>query len=174
VKRRPDLELGFRPRLRDDDGYLRVLSVGAFAPFAADGGRTVARLVREDGAVTEIALLDGEPCGFSVVSFDRAKRAFPGIPEPIVAHLSAIATDALLRRRGIGARILARAEEAAEQRGAVCMSLATAVDNLPARRLFAAAGYQVIAAAQGFYRRDQGAVLMWKALGGLRGGAPDV
>jgi ribosomal-protein-alanine N-acetyltransferase len=165
VDRRWDLALDFRPRSREDDDYLRALSVGAFAPFARDGGRTVARLVREEGALTEIALLDGEPCGFVVVSFDRAARAYGPFDDPVVAHLSAIASDPQLRRRGIGRAVLARAEALAAGHNAVCMSLATAFDNVPARRLFAGAGYQVIAAARAYYRGDQGAVMMLKPLG---------
>lgn len=161
---RLDAAIAFRPRLPADDDYIRALSTGAFAEYARQGARAVRALVLADGARTEIAVLGDEPVGFVVVSFDRVKVPHGLLGRAWVAHLSAIATDPMMLRRGIGTRLLNRAEEIARDKGAVCMSLTTGVANERARALFAKAGYLSLAGVADFYRAGQDGVFMHKSL----------
>ncbi len=150
----------FRPRLPSDDDYIRALSAGAFAEWARSGSRAVRRLIFEEHARTEVAFFDNERVGFLIVTFDRPRHR----ASPWVAHLSAIATDPMLRRRGIGAHMLRRAEEVAHEHSAVCLSLTTAVSNTAARALFEAGDFVALAVARNFYLPGQDAVFMHKSL----------
>ncbi len=162
---RLDAAIGFRPRLPTDDAYIRALSMGAFSDYAASGARAVQALMRAEGARTEVAVLDDEPVGFFVVSFERSRSRHAIFDRGWVAHLSAIATDPMMVGRGVGRRLLARAESIAVERGAVCLSLTTGVDNLRARALFVGAGYVALAGVASFYGSGKDAVFMHKSLG---------
>jgi ribosomal protein S18 acetylase RimI-like enzyme len=161
---RLDAAVTFRARLPSDDAYIVALSRGAFVEYAHDGGRAVRTLLREEGARTEVAVLDGELVGFVIVSFDETRSEHGPLGTTRVAHLSAIATDPMMLRRGIGRRLLRRAEHIARDRGAACMSLTTGVVNAKARALFGTAGYLSLAGVADFYRPGQDAVFMHKTL----------
>lgn len=161
---RLDTAISFRTRLPSDDGYIQALSAGAFAEYARSGARAVRVLMFEEGAQTEMALLDDEPVGFVVVSFDRTATPYADLGHAVVAHLSAIASDPMMLRRGIGRRLLERAEEIARSENALCMSLTTGVSNLRARALFESAGYRSLAGVANFYGRELDAVFMHKPL----------
>lgn len=161
---RLDAAIAFRPRLPSDDDYIRALSTGAFAEYARSGASAVRALILADGARTEMAVLGDEPVGFVVVSFDRARLSYGPVGRAWVAHLSAIATDPMMLRRGIGTRLLQRAEEIAREHGAICLSLTTGVANERARALFTKAGYLSLAGVADFYRAGQDGVFMHKSL----------
>jgi ribosomal protein S18 acetylase RimI-like enzyme len=151
-----------------DDDYIGALSRGAFAEWARNGARAVRTLIREPEAHTEVAFLGDERVGFVVVGFAVARMPSFGHsdaqPVTRVAHLSAIAADPMMRRRGVGKRLLRRAEVIAVEHGAICLSLTTAVTNNPARTLFERAGYLSLAGVRDFYMPGQDAVFMHKSL----------
>jgi GNAT superfamily N-acetyltransferase len=161
---RLDEAVRFRPRLPFDDVYIQALSAGAFAEYARSGRGAARMLVHEDGALTEMALVDDEPVGFAIVSLRRSPTAYGPVGRAWVAHLSAIATDPMMLRRGIGRTLLARVEQIARANGAVCMSLTTGVMNARARAMFSGEGYMSLAGVADFYRRGQDAVFMHKPL----------
>jgi GNAT superfamily N-acetyltransferase len=161
---RLDEALTFRPRVPSDDIYIHALSAGAFAEYARSGQGAVRMLVAERDAFTEVAVIDGEPVGFAIVSLRRSPTAYGPVGKAWVAHLSAIAADPMMLRRGIGRTLLARAEQIARDNGAVCMSLTTGVMNARARALFSGEGYMSLAGVADFYRRGQDAVFMHKSL----------
>lgn len=72
------------------------------------------------------------------------------------AELLTLAVDPLFRRRGIGGTLLAAFEAAARGRDAETAFLEVAEDNLPARALYAAAGYAETGRRPGYYRRADG------------------
>jgi ribosomal protein S18 acetylase RimI-like enzyme len=80
--------------------------------------------------------LDG-PRGF-VLMLDTLPDEVTGMPQGFVAYM-AVEPDA--RRRGIGARLLAAAEEAARAKGLPYLALMVTEDNLAARELYAQAGF---------------------------------
>ena len=74
------------------------------------------------------------------------------------AEILTLATRPRLRRRGVGATLLTAAIEAVSARGARGLFLEVAADNLAARALYAKAGFVVVGARAGYYRRGKGAV----------------
>ncbi len=154
----------FRVRRPGDDRYIEALSAGAFVEYARNAARAVRQLIRGDDALTELAVADGEPVGFVIVSFARTRSVFARMGRPWVAHLSAIATDPMMLRRGIARQLVGRAEQMARDRAALCLSLTTGVTNVRARTLFHTAGFRSLAGVADFYRPGQDAVFMHKPL----------
>jgi ribosomal protein S18 acetylase RimI-like enzyme len=62
-------------------------------------------------------------------------------------YVNVLATFPEFRRRGLGMALLRLAEEKAREAGATALSVIVAGENEPAARLYAAAGYEVLAAA---------------------------
>jgi ribosomal protein S18 acetylase RimI-like enzyme len=158
------ITLLLRPRLPGDDGRIARLSERSFASFAESPVGAVRRMIGEDGARTEVALLDGEFAGFMVVRCHDHPRDYGPLVRPIVAHLDAIAVEPKQQRRGIGRQLVIRAEALATKRGALAMFLMTAVENKPARRLFEHRGFRNAAAVPDAYGAEQRAVIMTKLL----------
>ncbi len=80
--------------------------------------------------------LDG-PLGFALM-LDHLPDEVTGLPQSFVAYM-AVEPDA--RRQGVGARLLAAAEQLARERGHAHVALMVTEDNLAARELYAAAGF---------------------------------
>ena len=80
--------------------------------------------------------VDG-PLGF-LLMLDDLPDEVTGLLQGFVAYM-AVEPDA--RRRGVGARLLAAAEDAARVRGLPFMALMVTEDNDAARELYAQAGY---------------------------------
>jgi ribosomal-protein-alanine N-acetyltransferase len=68
------------------------------------------------------------------------------------------------RRRGIGATLLAEAERRAEGQGARVMFLDVAAENLAARALYAAFGYQQIGRRPRYYADGTDALVLARSL----------
>lgn len=62
-------------------------------------------------------------------------------------YVNVLATFPEFRRKGIGMALLGVAERRAREQGAPALSVIVAAENEPAARLYAAAGYEVLAAA---------------------------
>jgi len=152
-----------RPRHPDDDRFILELARRAFALYASAPAQTVVRLVRDPTARTFVATAGELPLGMAVVSVVRARPWGP-YDDPALSHLDAIAVAPEARRRGIGRALLQRAEQHAAERGAVSMTLMTAIDNHAARRLFRRAGYLELLENDGVYAGGRAAVRMLKPL----------
>lgn len=153
-----------RPRHPHDDPFILELAKTAFGRYATAPARTVARLVRDPAARTYVAAMGQRTLGIAIVSVTRVRPWGP-YPDPALAHLDAIAVASDARRLGIGQALLTRAEDHAAERGAVSMSLMTATDNHPARRLFSRTGYVELMERSGVYAGGRAAVHMFKPLG---------
>jgi [ribosomal protein S18]-alanine N-acetyltransferase len=88
--------------------------------------------------------------------------AYP--PGSGAARLYSLAVDPRYRRRGIAASLLRRAEREARQRGYGAMRLEVRVDNVAARALYEAFGYQLVDTVERFYRDGSAALRLRKHL----------
>jgi ribosomal protein S18 acetylase RimI-like enzyme len=77
------------------------------------------------------------PLGFLLLLVDLPDEV-TGLPQAFIAYM---AVEPHARRRGIAAKLLAGAEEAARERGLSHLALMVTEDNGPARELYAQAGY---------------------------------
>ncbi|UGB38105.1 GNAT family N-acetyltransferase [Frateuria soli] len=82
------------------------------------------------------------------------------------ARLYSIATAAAARGRGIGASLLAAAEDAARARGCRALRLEVRMDNIAAMALYERAGYRRIGSYAGYYEDGEGAWRYEKDLAG--------
>lgn len=72
------------------------------------------------------------------------------------AELLTLAVDPSARRQGIGRRLLEAFENASRARGAESAFLEVAVDNVAARALYRATGWQESGVRKGYYRAPDG------------------
>ncbi|HEY0276291.1 MAG TPA: GNAT family N-acetyltransferase [Paenirhodobacter sp.] len=72
------------------------------------------------------------------------------------AELLTIAVDPAVRRRGIARALMAGFVQAATLRGADSAFLEVAVDNMAARALYAATGWQAAGRRRGYYQTPDG------------------
>jgi GNAT superfamily N-acetyltransferase len=104
-----------------------------------DGGRAfLAARMAAGESVVFLALHDGVPAGFT--------QLYPLFSSTRMARLwllNDLFVDAGARGQGVGAALLARARQHAEETGGCELMLETAVDN-PARRLYERAGYNAV------------------------------
>ena len=157
-------DLIIRPIMTGDEAFIRALSRRAFATYSRNPARLVGGMLDEEGAETVVAELGGAPVGFAVIGFEELLRDFGPWRRPMIARLNAIAVHPDAHGRGIGRRLLRRAEDLARTRGAVSMTLNTATTNRRALRLFEPAGYLGVVTLPNNYARGQSAVAMFKPL----------
>jgi predicted GNAT family N-acyltransferase len=115
-----------------DAGELHAALALRHAVFVDEQGVTVAEELdgRDDEAVQVVAVADGRVIGTCRVLVERDH-----------AKLGRMAVDREARRGGIGARLLAAAEDAARAGGAPLVVLAA---QLPAESFYAAHGYRAV------------------------------
>ena len=179
--RKTTADLVLRPRRPADDGFIYRLSDRIFAPYSRHPTGSMASMLAERGALAFVAEVgrDGGPsegpsnpprrglsgpAGFIVLGFERFARAFGPWQRPALARLNAIGVQPDLHGRGVGRFLLDRAESVARDAGAVSLTLMTAETNARARRLFVAAGFQVLFSLDGAYARGQRGIVMTKTL----------
>lgn len=106
------------------------------------------RLEREESVIF-VATLDGRPLGFTqlypLFSSTRMARLF---------LLNDLFVDGTARGTGLGAALLERARQHAQEEGACELMLETGNEN-PARRLYERSGYEAVT-TRTFYTRDIG------------------
>jgi ribosomal-protein-alanine N-acetyltransferase len=100
------------------------------------------QLLATPGCLGMVAVAKQQPAGLALarVAADEAEVLTLGVVPS-------------LRRQGIGGALLARLGQACSQRGARCLFLEVAEDNFPARRLYGANGFIVVARRDGYYAR---------------------
>lgn len=94
-------------------------------------------IVRHQSNEIFIAESDGKPTGF-VILMDSLPDEVTGAEQGFIAYM---AVDRAHRKQGIGAALLAHAEDEARRRGLAYISLMVTDDNAPARELYERAGY---------------------------------
>jgi ribosomal protein S18 acetylase RimI-like enzyme len=94
-------------------------------------------IVASQSHVLLIAENAGQRAGFLIV-LDSLPDEVTGTAQGFIAYM---AVDPAFRRRGVGAALLARAEDEARRRGLPYMSLMVTDENTPALELYQRAGY---------------------------------
>jgi ribosomal protein S18 acetylase RimI-like enzyme len=95
------------------------------------------RLVRNESVV-----LIAEDGASRAVGFVQLYPTFSSILAAPMYVLSDLFVISIVRRRGVGTRLLVSAAESARMAGAVRLELATAITNISAQRLYVALGWQ--------------------------------
>jgi len=94
-------------------------------------------LAGKEKCLVHVAVDDGK----NVLGFSMVRLRAELLSHEPSAHLEAIALDKRAEGRGIAKALLARAEQAAKEHGALSMSLHVFSVNTRARRLYERAGY---------------------------------
>ncbi len=132
---------------------LAALHIASFAESAAEpwSPASVAAILRAPGALALIAVDpagpggNDDPCGLAVARCG-----------PDDAEILALGVLPERRRHGLGGRLLAALLELLATTTTRKVLLEVAVDNHPARRLYAAHGFAEIGVRRGYYRRRPG------------------
>jgi ribosomal protein S18 acetylase RimI-like enzyme len=148
----------------DDLEFIARLSDQVFRRWDPSAVRNVVRMVKNPASEAFLVASGDMPLGFAVVHLRRLARGYGPWARPVVAHLDAIAVRPEFSGRGLGALLLETAEAVARSHGAVSISLLTAVDNRPAKRLFHAAGYQLVTSLDDAYAGGRRGLAMMKGL----------
>jgi ribosomal protein S18 acetylase RimI-like enzyme len=111
----------------------------------------------ERGITTILACRNNIRLGFAMLSEPNARCNLPDASE-----LLGIAVATEKQGKGIGRRLLGAIDSVASDLGTKWLLLHTAVDNLPARRLYEKAGYKILELKRGFYPEGQDAFAMFK------------
>jgi ribosomal protein S18 acetylase RimI-like enzyme len=153
-----------RPSDRGDEAFLHELATLAFSAYSRDPRRAIRSILAERTAEALVAEFDSLRVGFVVIQYEQLAGDFGPWVRPTAARLNAIAVSPQAQGRGIGRRLLERAEEAARGRPSLSLTLATGEKNTRARRLFTTAGFVPLARLDGYYAGGQSAVLMHRSL----------
>ena len=146
-------ELRIRPASVADDDALRRLDLVTADPgtyvAAPDPGQPFFAGTRPADVLVAVV-------GEEVVGYVKVR---PPTPLPSNAHVQQIqglAVAPTARRRGVGAALLAAAEQEARRRGARKLSLRVLASNAGARRLYDASGFAVEGVLREEFRLDDG------------------
>ncbi len=120
---------------------------------------SLARLVAAPAASVWVAELGGQVVGDAVVAYPPGSDA---------ARVYSLAIEPGFRRRGIAASLMRRLELEAVERGCSALRLEVRVDNVAARRLYEALGYELVGTVEGFYHDRSSALLLRKLVGAAR------
>ena len=153
-----------RPSTPGDEAFIHDVASAAFAAYSHDPRRAIRSILGDRTAEALVAEVDLLRVGFVVLQYEQLARDFGPWVRPTAARLNAIAVSPQAQGRGIGRRLLERAEAAARGRPSLSLSLATSERNTRARRLFTAAGFVPFARLDRYYAGGQAAVLMHRSL----------
>jgi ribosomal-protein-alanine N-acetyltransferase len=103
-----------------------------------------ARLLATPGCFGLLLIADDQPAGLAVarVAADEAEILTLGVVPQ-------------LRRRGGASRLLSTMRQRCRRRGARCLLLEVAEDNLPARALYESFGFSTVGRRKGYFNRDR-------------------
>jgi [ribosomal protein S18]-alanine N-acetyltransferase len=131
-----------RPATAADLDPLVALEQRAFSGDRMSRAQYRRHLANPSAAVLVADAAGGDLLGSALVFFRRGTA---------LARLYSIATAPAARGRGIGAGLLAAAEDAAHERGCRALRLEVRVDNAVAIALYERAGYRRIGRYAGYY-----------------------
>jgi ribosomal-protein-alanine acetyltransferase len=117
--------------------------------------RSFKRWLRHEGCIFLVTENDEALCGYILVILRRGTR---------LARLYSLAVDPARQGRGIAAELIADAEEAARERGALYMRLEVAGNNQPAIRLYQKLGFQQFGLYRDYYEDHSDALRMEKCI----------
>ncbi len=132
--------------------------IGLEASFPGDrmSAADLARFVEAPNADVWVAEREDAVIADAIVVYGRGSH---------VARLCTIAVDVGFRGRGVGTRLMRHLELEAARRGCGAMRLEVRVDNLAARRLYEALGYELMGTRAGYYEDGSAAQHLRKPLG---------
>ncbi|MGA8099665.1 MAG: GNAT family N-acetyltransferase [Candidatus Cybelea sp.] len=117
-------------------------SVGSLRPAPGANAREafdrLCEVVESQSHVTLIASRNGEPVGFLLL-LDNLPDEVTLLPQAFVAYM---AVEPSSRKAGVGAALLAAAEDEARRRGLPYMALMVTDENAPALGLYERSGYR--------------------------------
>lgn len=113
----------------------------------------VARSIAQRETSTVVACLSDELIGFAIMSFGEAH-----------GHLSLLAVQPALQRRGIGRSLVHWLEESARVAGLTGVHVEVRANNLDARRFYRCLGFQELALLPRYYKGVEAAVWMVRDL----------
>lgn len=143
-----------RDALTPDVEFIRTLSQEAFGQYGPYE-TLLPEWFLAGITLTYVAVQDKAPVGFGMLGIiDRDPSS---IRE---SELLAIAVAPTAQRRGIGTRLMRKMRNAAHARHVENIILHTAMDNLPARKLFEKFGFVGVGHKAGFYPNGQDAMMM--------------
>ena len=141
----------WRIRLGTDDDHAFVLDLGLRTVADSISHRRPAPLalaqvsferlldfVKGQSAITLIADSSFDRLGFLIL-LDSLPDEVTSLPQAFVAYM---AVEPHARRKGVGRGLLVAAEDLARERGLPFVALMVTEDNMPARALYAQAGYE--------------------------------
>ncbi len=137
----------------------RLLALEASFPGDRLRRADLARFVVAANVDVWVAELQDELVADAIVVYRRGFRA---------ARLASLVVDPQHRGRGIAAGLMRHLEAEAVQRGCVTMRLEVRVDNLPARRLYDALGYELVGTSAGYYEDGSEAFRLRKSFGSIQ------
>lgn len=149
----PDNDIALRPARADDVPALLALE----AQFPGDrmSARQFRRHLRSASARMQVAHRGDALLGASLLFFRAGSDC---------ARLYSLIVASTARGQGIGARLLADAEQAARDRGCQWLRLEVRVDNSAAIALYQRAGYRVVDERPGYYDDGVAALRMQRPL----------
>jgi ribosomal protein S18 acetylase RimI-like enzyme len=153
-----------RASVRGDEEFVHDLASRVFSAYSRDPRRAIRSILAERKTEALVAEIDSLRVGFVVLQYEELARDFGPWSKPTAARLDAIAVCPRVHGRGVGRRLLERAEEAARRRSCLSLSLATGEGNIRARRLFEGGGFVQLARVERYYARGQAAILMHRTL----------
>ncbi len=124
------------PRAGDHETIATLLDQLGHPANADDVPRRVAAIERDPDAAIWIAELEGRVVGFATALMIAAIHM-----DGPVAQLTSLVVDEGVRGRGVGAQLVTEAERWARERGAVRISLTSALHRVPAHAFYEHLGY---------------------------------
>ncbi|MDF7808595.1 GNAT family N-acetyltransferase [Pontiellaceae bacterium B12219] len=104
--------------------------------------RNLRNLLRSESACCMGAYADGNLIGSLILLFRAGTRS---------ARIYSLAVAEAVRGRGVGRKLMVRAEREARKRGSIKMNLEVRADNIPAMRLYEKLGFEKTAILPGYY-----------------------
>ncbi len=114
----------------------------------------VARAIRQRETCVVVAQINQHCAGFAIAEFGDTRL-----------HLSLLAVDAAQQRNGIGRALMLWLEQSALTAGINEIQLELRANNRGAQFFYQALGFEFVRAMPGYYRGEESALKMRKALG---------
>ena len=114
----------------------------------------VARALRNRDTCVAVAEIDCQLAGFAIAEFGDTRM-----------HLSLLAVAAAHQRSGVGRALVAWLEESALTAGIAEIQLELRANNVSAKFFYQALGFEFVRAVPGYYRGEETAFKMYKAIG---------
>ena len=154
--RQPGAGFTLRDHRLADFEALWQLDQECFPPELAYSRTELAGYMRRQNSLTLVAEREGKVAGYIVA--ERGGRK--------VGHIITLDVRAQARRSGLGAKLMAAAEERLRAMGCASILLEVAVTNAPAIAFYHRQGYATLATVPRYYNDKTDALLLGKKLGG--------